>query len=842
MKRLTALALLFGCLVKAGPAHAQNPLERPVPLPALGRSLATNSDTTAMVHNPANIAFLPGPELRWSGYFLNDSALSSNQGHAIAFALPLGFIPVSTGVRLDLVSPDAGPSARISGAGLSYQWFTWDIAFGNDAAAIGVSFQRSYSNQTAVHGFGTWSTGLTLRPLDYFGLAGAIRQVDAPTSESGVRLGTTYDVGVTIRPTGNDLVELSAEAAYVDERGGYWLPRAVLDIGIPDLGHLRGDLTWVDPGEQLGPASWTMSTSLVVSGNSRHASGELSLGARYGNALGNAASDRFYENLHAEAAFRGFRESKAAEGQGYAVRVRLENTPSVRQHTRLLRDLWSLAEERRLRAVLLEVRANPARSLAYLEELIDAIYHLRRQGIQVLCHLEDATGSGMFLCGAADRTLINPGGGIRYTGLKSQSYYLEGLFSKLGISADFVRIGAHKSAPESLALSRASETALADRTRLIQEVELELSSAFARARGTTIEDVRRAARTGPFTALEAKRAGLVDGFAFDDKLPEKVADLVGERLPVDEGRKAVERSDRMGPEKRVAIVYVEGDMVDGRSQSFPFIGIKTAGSYTIADSLKEVREDRSIGAVVLRVETGGGSAMASDVMWREIQLTAAKKPVVVSMGGAAASGGYYIASAGNYIYANPLTVTGSIGIFFGKVEVSGLLRKIGVNVETLKTTQMADSEAIFRPYTDEERETLKRKIEQVYGMFLRRVSDGRKLSPTQVDQVGRGQIWTGREALGHGLVDDLGGLRQALAKARVLGDVPDNAPIVELPVPEGTLLGKLLGIEGLKKDLAGADLELPEQLKRVLVDVAPLTLYDADTPLARIEITPELIP
>lgn len=842
MKRFTALALLLGCAITPSRARAQNPLERPIPLPALGRSLATNPDTSSMVQNPANIAFLPGPELRWSGYFLNESAQASSQGHAFAFALPLGFIPVSTGVRLDLVSPNRPAAERMADPGLAYQWFTWDIAVGNEAAALGVSIQHSYSNQPAVHDFGTWSAGLTLRPLDWFGLAGVIRQIDAPRSASGAHLGTTYDFGVTVRPTGNDLVEVSTEASYVDEYGGYWLPRAVVDIGIPDLGHLRGDLTWVDPGEQLGRSSWVMSTSLVVSGNSRHGSGELGLGTRYGDALGSEASNHFYENLTGDVAIRGFRESRAAESQGFAVRVRMEDTPGVREHTRLLRDLWALAEERSLRAVLLELRASPASSLAHLEELIDAVLHLRQKGIQVLCHMEDASGAAMFLCGAADRVLIHPAGGIRYSGLKSQSYYLEGLFSKLGISADFIRIGAHKSAPESLALQRGTDTAVADRKRLLQQVELELSSGFAKARRTTIADVRKAARTGPFTALEAKREGLVDGFAFDDMLPDKLAELTGEKLPIDRGRAASERRDRFGPEKRLAIVYVDGDMVDGRSRTFPFVGIRTAGSYTIAETLKQVRDDRSIGAVVLRVETGGGSAMASDVIWREVQLTAAKKPIVVSMGGAAASGGYYISSAGSYIYANPLTVTGSIGIFFGKIEVSGLLQKIGVNVETLKTTKTADSEAVFRPYTDQERETMKRKIEQIYGMFLRRVSDSRKMSPTRVDEVGRGQVWTGREALGHGLVDDLGGLRQALAKARVLGDVPDDAPIVELPVPESSLLGKLLGVEGLKNQLAGPPLELPPQLKRALVDVVPLTLYEPDTALARIEVTPELLP
>src|SRR5690606_13355074 len=221
-----------------------------------------------------------------------------------------------------------------------------------------------------------------------------------------------------------------------------------------------------------------------------------------------------------------------------------------------------------------------------------------------------------------------------------------------------------------------------------------------------------------------------------------------------------------------------------------------AGSYTIAESIKKVRDDPSVSAVVLRIETGGGSAMAADVLWREIQLTATKKPVVVSMGSAAASGGYYIASPGTYVYANPLTITGSIGIFYGKLDVAGLLGNIGINVETLRTSKYADSESAFRPFSDEEREILKQKIQQFYGLFLRRVADGRGMSKKEVDAVGRGRVWTGRQALEHKLVDGLGGLRQALAKARVLGGLGDDAPILELPVEKSSLLGKLLGVEG----------------------------------------------
>jgi protease IV len=841
MKKISfGLGLILLGLARA--AWSQSALERPTRLPALGRSLVSNGDSTAMAQNPANIAFLPGPEFRWTGYFLNGEAQSSQQGHAFGFALPIPFLHLATGLRLDLVSPSSSVASQMSRTGLSYQWLTWNVAMGSEVAAIGFSFEHSYSNQSDFHDFGTWSVGTTLRPFDYLGIAGVVQQVDAPTSTAGNRLGTSYQFGLSARPLGTGLIEASLEGNYVDENGGYWMPRAVLDVGIPELGRLRGDVTWVDPEGKLGTPAWVASTALVINVNARKGSGELSLGARYGDALGPDAGERFYENLYGEMAIRGFREAYAADNLGYAVRVRLEETPKGRSHTAWLRSLWAFSEEKNLRTVLLELRASPADSLAHLEEVVDAILLLRQKGKKVLCHLEDGSGASLYACSQADQLLINPAGGIRYGGLKSDSFYLAGLLRKVGVSADFVRIGAHKSAPEMFTNEQGSPTTASDRAELLQEAEREISSTIARGRKQSVEQIRKATTKGPFTSLEAKELGLVDGFAFDDMLPEKVNNLSGESLHIEKGGLAHTRSDRFAPDKQIAVVYVEGDMVDGRSHVYPFIGLRTAGSYTIAESLKKVREDKGVGAVVLRVETGGGSAMASDVIWREVQLTAAKKPVVVSMGSAAASGGYYISSAGSYLYANPLTITGSIGIFFGKVELSNLLRNVGVNIETFRTTPTADIDSLFRPYTPEERHVLEQKIQQFYNLFLRRVSDGRHMTKEAVDAVGQGRVWTGRQAKSHGLVDDLGGLRQALAKARVLADLRDDAPIVELPVLPQTLISRVLGIEGLKQMQASDPFPVPQELRKALEQVAPYALYAGDEPLARIETLPELTP
>jgi protease IV len=303
----------------------------------------------------------------------------------------------------------------------------------------------------------------------------------------------------------------------------------------------------------------------------------------------------------------------------------------------------------------------------------------------------------------------------------------------------------------------------------------------AQGRHISEDLVRAATARGPFVASEAREAHFVDGTAFDDELERATQELVGWKVSFEKYEEETEVPDTFGPRGKIALLYVDGDMVDGHSAHIPLVDVRLAGSYTMADTIRQVREDPSYKAVVLRIESPGGSSMAADVMWRELVLLAQKKPLIVSMGTVAASGGYYIATAGRVVMALPLTITGSIGIFYGKVDIAGLLDKLGVNVEVYKTAPRADAESIFRPFTDDERKELGHKVSQFYDVFLDRVSTERGLTKEQVDAAGQGRVWTGQQALAHRLVDRIGGLRDALEEARVEGGLPHDAPIVELP-------------------------------------------------------------
>jgi protease IV len=781
---------------------------------------------------------MPASEFRWSSIYLGEDAEVPWQGHSLALAFPLPIVPLSTGIRLDFIDPPS--RAQLPGVNLgNYQWLTWGLALGSaETASIGFSLQRTYSESEALHGLSSWSLGFTSRPFDQLGMAFTAQDINAPNIAFGTRLDRSYDIALAIRPFASRVVELGLEAKYVGSSDGVWVPRGTLGIDVGPLGRLRGEFSISDPRDEE-TRRWLASLSLAFYLNSPGGSMELAGGSLIGNALGPDARYNAHENIATDVAFRGFREPTGVEGPRYALRVRIESTPGAREHVALLRKLWAIAErEPKIEAVVFELRTTPAESMARVQELRDAIHYLRERGKRVLCHLEDADGSSLYLCAAANRILVNPAGGIRFAGLRTRYFYYKGLLDKLGIRAEVVRIGAHKSAPEMFTEYGATDVARADKTDLLQQHERQFVEGVAGGRKISPEVLRQRIAKGPFIASEAKAAGLVDDYAFDDQLEDQAGKLLGKRTVLLDDKRAPQARAHFGAVPQVAIIYVDGDMVDGRSETIPLLGNRLVGSYTIAEALKQVREDPRVGAVVLRIETGGGSAMAADVIWREVQLTAKRKPVVASMGAYAASGGYYIAAPATRIFANPLTITGSIGIFYGKADVAELLRKIGVNVEVYKTAPRADAESIFRPYTEEERRELQRKVSQFYGVFLSRVAFGRGISAAEVDKVGQGRVWTGEQALPRRLVDEIGGLRQALKYAREQAGLPEHSPIIELPPPDTSLLGKLLGIEGLKAEEQRARVPVPPQLRELVVALAPFVVHPPDRPLAKLELVP----
>jgi protease-4 len=811
--------------------RAQTAVVEQLRLPELGRSVAGSDDSTALVLNPANLAFLPGSELRWTGTFLREDAAVPWQGHAFALAFPLPF-SLATGVRLDFLDP---PSDSLLSAGLTenanYTWLTWGLAVGlGRGTSFGGSLERSFASGEVGADLVSYSLGASFRYIDQLGISFVAQHINSPENDVGV-VSASYGAALAIRPTGKRELELGLEARYLDE-ADVWVPRATLGIDVPYVGRLGGEFQVTDPTDEDARA-WLASAGLSFYLNRNDSSLELQGTGFTGDAVGGSTG----ADVQTSIATRSFPEPVGLSLDRFSVRLRLEETPDVRDHVRLLRELWSLAEEPRVDAVVLELRAEPADTLAHAQEIRDALALLRRNGKKTLCHLEDADVAALYTCAAADRVLINPGGGIRFAGLRARYVFFGRLLESIGVRAEVIAIGAHKSAPERFARGESSEVSRADKVDLLQQFERQLTEGLAAGRNLSFSRVRAAAKEGPFMAPQAQQVGFVDGVAFDDEIPAALQKLLGRSTRLTSEDRRAPAAERFASQPSLALIYVEGDMIDGRSRQVPLLDAEVVGSYTIAESLMAARESPLVKAVVLRVESPGGSATAADVIWRQVQLTAKVKPVVVSMGSYAASGGYYIAAPGTRVYANPSTLTGSIGVFYGKPDASRLLDKLGIDVEVYKTTERADADGLYRPFTDSERTELERNLRQFYDLFLDRVASGRKLTKSTVDRAGQGRVWTGEQAKDNGLVDELGGLRQALAHARRLGGLANEAPIIELPQFDRSLLGRLLGIPGVNDRSAPLSLGdlLPPELHASVRALAPFLIHSSRVPLMRLE-------
>lgn len=833
------LSLGLGLLCSPRASAQERPGE-PLRLPAFDRSVASSTSSESVSVNPANPAYLPSHELRLTSRTLDDRAWETAQGHAVTAAFRVPVVGLVTALRLDLLDPPSDAARRSFGLNANYQWLTWGVAYqASPALAFGTSVQGSWSKSPALDGLSSWSIGATLRPSDILAIGLAAQDLNGPGRSFTAHVHPAYHAGLAIRPTGRRALELNLGGAFVKAAPGYWISRAGLDLDLPSFGRLGGEFSLIDPLREIGPRRWLAAIKLTVRLNDSAWSAELGAGSLAGDALGPDARWSLGQNLSTTVAVRSFRERPAIGRANYALRVLIEDSPSARRHVSLLRRLWAIAErEPEVKVVVLQLRAAAARSVAHIEELRDALWLLRSRGKKVLCQLEDAGGITLYLCSAADRIVLGPAGRLRFAGMNARYFYVPRLLQKLGVQAEYARIGAHKSAPEMFSHEQASDVARADHIDLLQQFERRILGGIATGRKLPPLDLRRRIAEGPFSPAAALRAGLIDRVIHSDQIEAEASELHGSPLALREDRAplAAERYDRG---RAIALVTVDGDMIDGRSRRIPLLGLDLAGSYTLAEAIQRASANPRIGAIVLRLETPGGSALAADLLWRQLWVASSKKPLIVSIGGIGASAGYYIASAGARIYANPLSVTGSIGVFAGKVDASALLRKLGVTIETYKTAPRADADSLFRALTPDERQELQRKVGQFYDTFLDRVSRGRtnagvQLSRAEVDSVGQGRVFTGEQAATRRLVDELGGLRQALAEARRRAGLAEDAPILELPEESGHFIHRMLGLASAPRlELLPAALAAPlDPLTRAL---GPLTIYPQQWPLLRME-------
>src|SRR5262249_36257045 len=423
----------------------------------------------------------------------------------------------------------------------------------------------------------------------------------------------------------------------------------------------------------------------------------------------------------------------------------------------------------RVRAVLLKPTGFEAPFWAKVQEIRDAVLDFKKSGKPVYAYVEYGGDREYYLATAADKIFLMPSAALDLTGVATYELFLRGTLDKVGVYPDLHRIGDYKTAVNTFR----EKTFTAAHKEMDESMNRDLYEQIVRGiadgRKKNEAEIRKLIDDGPFLPENAVRAGLVDDVAYEDQVDEKLrAGEKRSRLDTDDYARVSPSSVGLNRGPRIAVIYASGTITSGKS-GYDALNGGVAGSDTLIDYIKQARRDSSIRAIVIRVDSPGGSATASDAIWRELMITRnerADRPLVASMSDLAASGGYYVAMPAQVIVAQPSTLTGSIGIFGGKFVTGGVYEKLGAHIESTSIGKRAEINGPARPYNQDELKKLQEQLQSFYDQFVEKVAASRHSTPEKIDAIAQGRVWTGRQAKQNGLVDELGGLERAVSIAK----------------------------------------------------------------------------
>ena len=707
----TILSILIICPLAAADFPKVN-----TPLPS--NSVAISDDALATFFNPAglgagqrgfNLSYLRASE---SDFGVDDALFISaaNAGFGMEFATG------EDGVDFNRYTLSSG-----SGIGPSLYWGTGYSWVNSD--------DENYDKLTS------WSLGLMLRRR-YVSAGVIARDLNRPRFH-GEKLGRTYDFGVAIRPS-TSRITLSVDVRKVEKVKGVDFNFAV----------------------EARPFRWAALRASVNDDSSF----DIRLGINF-RQFGVGMYNRFDENQEYQRSVGYMSLSQAL----HTTRHIRRNAFLDVQMGEIEKTLKVAKRDREIVGALIKIGGSRY-GIGRLQEMRDAILDFKASGKKVVGYMTNCSTGNYLLASVCDRIVLHPSGEVRLIGLRSEISFYKGVLDKLGIRADLEHIGEYKSASDIFTRKEMSEAHREVQNAILDDLYDQLTQSIADKRRWTQDDVKRLIDQGPFTAKQALAHGIVDQLAYRDQLKDIAKDLTGKNCRLVKARQYLGiieyKHDWEVPLPKIAIIEAEGMMMTGESFTDPFTGTKTMGSTTITRAIRNVRKDSSVKAVVLRIDSVGGLVVAADTIWRELMRLKNVKPLVVSMGDAAGSGGYYIAAPADVIVAEPGTITGSIGVVSGKYSFKGLYDKIGLNKKILKRGKHADFYTDYGDYPADEREIIQAQITEIYEDFIGKVAEGRGMRKEAVDQIAKGRIWTGKQAKEIGLVDELGGLNLALSIAR----------------------------------------------------------------------------
>jgi len=455
--------------------------------------------------------------------------------------------------------------------------------------------------------------------------------------------------------------------------------------------------------------------------------------------------------------------------------------------------------DKRIKAILLDVNMSGV-GWGKAEEIRDAITDFRSSGKPVYAFIEFGLNKEYYIATACDKIIVPPPGELFITGLAADVMFFRGSLDKLGIYPDIFQIGKYKSAGDMFTQKKMTDAHREYINSLLDDLFNRYVNAIAQARHKSPEEVRALIDNAPYNAVKAKEAGLIDDAVYKDEVEKQLKKQLGYKdtdsfvaVRGVDYRDVEPESLGLNKGERIAVIYATGDIGSGSSQNSPS-GDQSIGSDTVAKALNDAAADKTIKAVVLRIDSPGGSGLASDIIWHAVEAANQKKPVVVSMSDVAASGGYYISASASKIIAQPSTITGSIGVLAGKPVLRGFYDWLGISNEYVLRGKTAGMFRETEKFSDEERVKFEDWIKTTYYQdFVPKVAKGRHKDPEFIDSVGQGRVWTGGQAKDRGLVDDFGGLDKAIEVAKQLAKIPADKGVerVILPYPT-TFLQELL--------------------------------------------------
>ncbi|RKG93965.1 signal peptide peptidase SppA [Corallococcus sp. CA053C] len=792
MRLLPLLTLLptFALAQTGAVVRAPTP-PRGITLPPTNAALV--DEAPALSLNPAGLGFLDAGQL----FYLHERNLESD---AVGDAVFLGtrLLGLGAGFSLEWIRGEDAPDYRKTSFGLS---------LGPRTFQLGAALHDFSSDDRAIGGLTSWDVGLTARPARFLSLAAVARDLNAPESD-GLKLPRRYNFGLGLRPL-DERYTLGVDWLFAE--GGFREGQATYTVQAEVVRGLRlgGGLSH---GFVSGIPLALQISATVDLGHAGLTYAAGGAGDGLDHVLQLRLSSEPYRSVHGSHGVVTLLDLDDMLSGGVSPVLSVLGVSESDPYLRLLKFLDLATKDERLQGVVVKMEGLPGVGWGGAEELRQAFLRLRQAGKKVVVVMLSGDDRSYLVASAADSVYALTEASLPINGLSASVTSLGGTMEKLGIHWDVARVGEYKTATDQLTRSDMSPAEKETLDAYLDGQVAHYEKAVESGRKLSPEKLRQAWTGGILSSRRAQQAGLLDGVVSATELDARVSEwFPGLRFaPTYSPRD--EREDRWGLRRRIAVVPILGDITGGRSREDPLGFSRIAGAETVVRALAQAQEDPSVVAIILRVDSGGGDVLASDLMYRAVLEAKKHKPVIASMGDAAASGGYYAAVGADEVLAEPTTLTGSIGVFYLKPALEGLGAKLGVNQETLKRGDMADVLDWWQPWTPEQQAAVQTWVDDSYDTFITEVALNRKLDKAKVDAVARGRVWSGQDALARGLVDGLGGLHEATLAARKRAKV-SPAEDLELEVMGGAR-GFLSGLGGEPGVHALAGLFLPELPER----------------------------